>query len=222
MLMYRLKSFLMALPLVFLLTGCPDDGDHGGGGGAEGSSGTIVYLADQNTIGVFELYLASSGAKLNPSLPAGRSVTSFALTPDKTAVVYMADQTTDDIFELYRVNIATPGVSVKLNGTVIPVGGDVSSFAITPDGTSVVYLADQSIDQVFELFQVLFSTPQASVRLNPIFPPSRTVTQFTVTPDNVRVVYIADQDTDNVNELYQVALFNPPSNNTKLNSPLVP
>ena len=54
-----------ALPLVFILTGCPS-GDGGGGGGGEAGGSAIVYLADQTTDGVFELFLASSGAKLNP------------------------------------------------------------------------------------------------------------------------------------------------------------
>jgi hypothetical protein len=197
---------------------------NSGGGGTSGNfflsgSGTVVYLADQNAVGVFELFLASSGTKLTPPLTPGGNVISFALTPDKTAVVYIADQTTNDVFELYQVNIATPGVSVKLNGTLVS-GGDVSSFAITPDGTSVVYLADQRIDQVFEVFQVLFASPQASVRLNPTLTAGGTITQFAVTLDSTKVVYIADQDTLNVNELYQVTFSNP-LNSTKLNATLV-
>jgi len=201
------------------LTGCPGGGDGTGTGATEASSGNVVYLADQNTVGVFELFLTSSGVKLNPPLVSGGNVISFALTPDKNSVVYIADQTTDEVFELYQVNIATPGVSVKLNGTLIP-QGDVTNFAITLDGTSVVYLADQRLDQVFEVFRVLFATPQASTLLNPALAAGRTVTQFAVTPDSTKVVYIANQDTVNVNELFQVA-FVLPQNSTKLNALLV-
>jgi hypothetical protein len=178
-----------------------------------------VYLADQTTDGVFELFLVSSGAKLSGPM-AGSGVTSFALTPDKSAVVYIADQTTAGVFELYQVAISTPGVSVKLNGA-LTAGGDVTSFDVTPDGTSVVYRADQRFDQVFEVFRVLFTTPQASTLLNPafLFGSGKSVTQFAVTPDSSKVVYIANQDTNNVNELYQVAFVNPQSS-TKLNVPL--
>jgi hypothetical protein len=58
-----------------------------------------VYLADQDIAGVFELYLEGSGTKLNPALAVGRTITSFALTPDAAAVVYIADQDQDDVFE---------------------------------------------------------------------------------------------------------------------------
>ena len=204
------------------LTGCPGGGD-GSGTVNEASSGNIVYLANQSTVGVFELFLTSSGVKLNgPVVSGGSGVTSFALTPDKTSVVYIADEKTAGVFELFQVNIATPGVSVKLNGTLVS-GGDVTSFAVTPDGTSVVYLADQRFDQVFEVFRVLFATPQASTLLNPAFlnGSGKSVTQFAVTPDSTKVVYIANQDTVSIVELFQVTFSNP-QNSTKLNnSPMV-
>src|SRR5262245_43395383 len=202
-----------------LLTGCPGGGD-GNGTPMEASSGAVVYLADQNTNGVFELFLASTGTKLNgPIVAGGSGVTSFALTPDKSAVVYIADQTNAGVFELFQVNIATPGLSVKLSGTLTP-GGDVASFAVTPDGTSVVYRANQRNAALFEVFRVLFATPQASTQLNPTFPVgSGGVTKFAVTPDSTKVVYIADQVTTNVNELFQVAFINP-LNATQLNVPL--
>lgn len=213
------KIFWLALPIVFLLTGCPSDGGNGGGGGAEGGGSAIVYLADQTTPGVFELFLVSSGAKLNPPLQSNRTVTNFSLTPDKTAVVYIADQNNDNVFELFLVNLATPGNSVKLNGVLQP-NGDVVSFAITPDGTSVVYLADQTIDPGNELFQVFFAnTGSGGIRLTPTFATGGTVSQFAVTPDSTRVVYLADADTLNVKELYQVAFLNP-RNPAKLNTPL--
>jgi hypothetical protein len=219
-----INKLLLLLTVIAALsmTGCPGDDDGTTSNGSLAASGAVVYLADQNTDGVFELFLASSGAKLNGPLVAGGSVTSFALTPDKSAVVYIADETTNEVFELYQVNIATPGVSVKLNATLVP-QGDVTGFAITPDGLSVVYLADQQFDEVFELFRVLFSTPRASTLLNPALPngSGKSVKQFAVTPDSTKVVYIADQDTLNVNELYQVT-FTAPLVSTKLNVALIP
>jgi WD40-like Beta Propeller Repeat len=213
-------SLLLLGVAALFVTGC-----NGGGTSSIGSlasSGSVVYLADQNTDGVFELFLASSGAKLNGPLVPGGNVVSFALTPDKSAVVYIADQQTDEVFELWQVNIATPGVSVKLNGTLV-LQGDVTSFAITPDGTSVVYRADQRFDEMFEVFRVLFATPQASTVLNPPFlnGSGKRVTQFAVTPDSTKVVYIANQDSVNIDELYQAAFLNPQIP-TKLNVTLVP
>jgi len=212
------KLSLMVIAAVALfLTGCNGGGTSSGGSLA--SSRNLVYLADQTTDEVFELFLASSGAKLNgPIVSGGRGVVSFALTPDKSAVVYIADEKTAGVFELFQVNIATPGASVKLNGTITTVGGDVTEFSITPDGTSVVYRADQRFDEIFELFRVLFASPQASTLLNPAFPngSGRSVKKFAVTADSARVVYIANQDAVNIDELYQVAFSNP-QNPTKLN-----
>jgi hypothetical protein len=54
-----------------------------------------VYLEDQDTDGVFELYSVFLGGgspvRLNPILPSGRSVTSFQISPDSSRVVYRAD-----------------------------------------------------------------------------------------------------------------------------------
>ena len=63
-----------------------------------------VYLADQETDGVNELYSVLLGGgspvRLNPLLPFGRNVTSFQISPDSSRVVYRADQDTDEVFEL--------------------------------------------------------------------------------------------------------------------------
>src|SRR5688572_11745968 len=60
-----------------------------------------IYLADQDTDGVVELYSApaaggSPPVKLNPPLPAGRSVLDFRISPDSQRVVYRADQGADE------------------------------------------------------------------------------------------------------------------------------
>src|SRR6185312_11629256 len=137
------KSLLLLIVIAALsLTGCPSGDNGGSSGGSLASSGSVVYLADQNTDGVFELFLASSGAKLNGPLVTGGNVVSFALTPDKSAVVYIADQTTDQVFELFRVLFATPQASTLLN-PAFPAGRAVAQFALTPDSTKVVYIADQ-------------------------------------------------------------------------------
>src|SRR4030095_5480920 len=158
--MDKKPSLLLIAVAALFLTGCPSD--NGNAPPPTSSSGTVVYLADQDIVGVFELFLAGSGTKLNPALPAGRTVQSFALTPDATAVVYIADQDQNDVFELYRVNFASPGASTKLNSPLalcgLAVCGDVTAFAITPDNSAVVYIADQTADDVFELFRTVLTS----------------------------------------------------------------
>jgi hypothetical protein len=213
-----LASFLTAVCL--LLAGCSSS-DNGTSVTPTSGSGTVVYLADQDNIGVFELFLATSGTKLNPALPAGRTVTSFALTPDATAVIYIADQDLDDVFELYRVNLANPGVSTKLNPAfLVGSGKDVVEFAVTPDNTSVVYIADQDFNEVFELFRTVFFGG-GNTKLNPAYAPGQNVETFVILPNSTGVIYRANQNTVTVNELYRVLFATAPSTDRLVSPPLV-
>lgn len=148
-----------------------DGGNSNSSSPSAASTERIVYLADQDINDVSELYLVGSSIKLNPPLSQGKNVLDFQITPDKTAVVYRADQDTNDVFELYRVEFAHPGVSTKLN-RLLPTGGDVSLFyEITADSSSVVYVADQTTNDVYELYRVPFVTPGVSTKLNgPLVP----------------------------------------------------
>ena len=106
-----------------------------------------VYLADQDTDGVNELYSVLLGGgspiRLNPLLPFGRNVISFQISPDSSRVVYRADQETDTVFELYSVPLGGPAAAgIKLNGALVA-GGNVNYFQISPDSSRVVYRADQ-------------------------------------------------------------------------------
>jgi|CXWL01.1.fsa_nt_gi hypothetical protein len=219
--MKSIASLLSIIALGFGLLGCPGSGGGGGGGGTEGSgmsgSGTVVYLADQDSNGVFELYLATSGTKLNPSLVFGRTVTSFALTPDASAVIYIADQDQDNVFELYSVSVATPGVSTKLN-PVLVFGQNVVEFAVTPDNSAVVYLADQTIDDTFELYWTILASGVNS-RLNPAYTAGKDVDAFVILPNSSGVIYRADQNTDDVRELYRVLFATAPITTDRLVAP---
>ena len=213
-------SFLLVAVTVLFLTSCVDD--NGSGGNVAPTSGTVVYLADQDIVGVFELFLAGSGTKLNPALPAGRTVQSFALTPDATAVVYIADQDQNDVFELYRVNLASPGSSTKLNGQLalcgLAVCGDVTQFAVTPDNSAVVYIADQTADDVFELFRTVL-TSLANSKLNPNFAAGQNVDAFAVLPNSTGVIYRANQNTPGAKELYRVLFASPQTTDRLITSP---
>ena len=115
-----LSIFSLSIAVVACSGG--ESGSNNGSSPSAAGTERIVYLADQDIDEVFELYLAGSSIKLNPSLSPGKNVLDFQITPDKTAVVYRADQDTNDVFELYRVAFATPGVSAKLNSS-LPAGG---------------------------------------------------------------------------------------------------
>ncbi len=182
----------------------------------------IVYLADQDTDQVFELYSVSlnggSPTRLNPLLPLGKEVLGFLICPDSSRVVYRADQDTNNVYELYSVPIGGPAASgIKLNG-VLTEGGAIGSYQISSDSSRVVYTADQQTDQVYELYSVPIGGPTASgIKLNYVLTAGRSVYSFQISSDSSRVVYTADQQTDQVYELYSVPIGGPAEAGIKIN-----
>ena len=135
----------------------------------------VVYLADQEIVGRFELYrVAITGGatlKLNGVLASGGKVQEFRISPDSGSVVYQADQDTATVSELYRVAMAGGGTT-KLNGVLVP-GGDVQqAFRSARTASRVVYRADQDIDDVKELYSVPL-TGGTPIKLNTALQPSR-------------------------------------------------
>lgn len=192
----------------------------------------VAYCADQDTDDILELYLVDItvpgvSQKLNGPLVANGEVSaqSYRFSPDSSFVVYRADQDTDGVFELYRVDVTTPGNTEKINGP-LTAGGDIPSsnltpaFRISPDSTTVTYIADQDIQDRLELYAVDLSTPGASQKLNPPVQ-SFGVAQIDMTADGTQVVYHALQDSATIPELYRVALASP-GTSTKINAPLPP
>ena len=168
----------------------------------------VVYRADQTTNEVYELFSASITAglpvKLNGTLAAGGDVLEFHLSPDGDRVVYLADQTTDNVDELYSVPATGGTTPVKLNGTLVSGGNVWSTPQISPDGSRVVYLADQDTNGIWEIYSVPITGGIAPVKLNGTLAVGRAVCNFHISPDGNRVVYLAYQHTNDVTELYSV------------------
>lgn len=220
----RMIAGFSGLVLGAWLAAC--SGDNGGvppettGGGGETTPATrLVYLADQEIDGVYEIYEAGSGIKLNPSLSAGRQVfDDYQILPDRSGVVYRAVQDNDNLTNLYLAKFDEPGVSIKLNPSLTG-AQDVIGFSFVPDGSGVVYRADQQTDDVFELYWVRFSNPGTSTKLNGPLVAGGDVSMFVALPDSTGVVYVADQNIDQKDELFLVSFTAQPTSQ-KLNSPL--
>jgi len=75
---------------------------------------------------------------------------------------------------------AAGGGSVQLNSPLLPTNGNVTSLAVTPDGLSVVYLADQQLEDVLELYWTSFSSPGSSTKQNSLLVAGEDVANFTV------------------------------------------
>lgn len=170
----------------------------------------VLYLADQDINSVFELYsVPSSGGvpptKLNVPLGPGHSVSANGLqfSPDGSRILYHADQDVDEIFEIYSVP-SGGGAPVKLNGPLVA-GGDVSDKGLqfSPDGSRILYLANQVTNSVDELF-IVPSSGGTPVKINGALANGGDVTDVGLqfSPDGSRVLYRADQDTDDAFEIY--------------------
>jgi len=188
---------------------------------------TVVYLADQDTDGVIELYSvpidgSEVATRLNPYLDEGESVSGgFQISLDSSTVVYIAQQDTVGVVELYSVPIGG-GTAIKLNPVLATGGGVSGGFQISLDSSTVVYLADQDTFAVFELYSVLIDGSVAATKLNPNLVPDENVTDFKISPYDSRVVYVADQDIDEVFEIYSVPIGGPATAATKLNPDMIP
>ena len=76
-------------------------------------SSRVLYQADQDNLGVYELYSVpirgpAEGVKLNDTLIAGGRIYGWEISPDSSRVVYKADQETVGAFELFSVPIGGP------------------------------------------------------------------------------------------------------------------
>ena len=122
--------------------------------------GRVLYLADQDTDDIVELFsvspLGGPSIKLNSALVANGDVRSDGLqfSPDGNFVLYSADQDTNEVVEIYRV-ATTGGTPLKLN-TPLASGRSVTpgSQRFSPNGSRVLYRADQNADDVYEIFSV--------------------------------------------------------------------
>ena len=182
----------------------------------------VVFLATLAIPSVTELFSApvSGGAaiQLSTPLPVGHHVSDLRVSPDGSTVVYTADETVIGGDELFSVSVAG-GSPTKLS-TALVAGGSVSSGAVvfSLGGSRVVYLADQFVDDVFELFSVPIGGG-APIRLSPPLPPGGDVNAVatTIAAGN-RVVYSADHDADGVLDVFSVPVLGGAS--TRLNAPL--
>ncbi len=191
-------------------------------------SSRVVYLADQDTDQVFELYSvplggpAAAGVKINRALVARGDVYTFEISPDSSRVVYLASQETATVGELYSVPLGGPAAAgIKLNRALVT-GGDVYTFEISQDSSRVVYLASQETATVGELYSVPLGGPAAAgIKVTGALVAGRTVYDYKISPDSSRVVYNANQETATVVELYSVPLGGPAAAGVKLNRALV-
>ena len=129
-------------------------------------------------------------------------------TPSTNFVVFMADKDTDGTVELYKYSLATGFATTdtvsKVNG-ILGGGGNVTSFAISPNRQYIAYVADQDVDNDFELYVVDSGLTAAPVKVSGTLIATGDVSDNPVwAPDNSRIAFRADDTTDEVFRLHTV------------------
>ena len=119
----------------------------------------VVYHASQEFAGMQELYSvpiagpASQSVEINGLLIPEGDVFDYTISPDSSRVAYTADQDTDSVYELYSTPITGPSTEAsKLSGPGMSGAVLDYVFLFAPDSSRVVYIADQEISSVYELY----------------------------------------------------------------------
>lgn len=179
----------------------------------------VVYTADANILDkpeIFSVPVAGGPVStINDPLLIDQGIFGdFVISPDSSTVVYHGDQETSGVFEVFAAPI-TGGGSTKLNDPIVS-GGEVvyDTIRISPDGTRVVYAADQDTDNTLELYSVPIGGGTVT-KLNTPLVAGRDVSQFDImiSPDSSYVVYRSDAVTDQIFEIFSVPITGGTSTN---------
>ncbi len=177
---------------------------------ASPDSSTVVYIADQDTDNVFELYSVALAdgevTKLSDALVEGGDLVHFEISPDSSTVVYVADQDTDSVYELYSVPIHG-GIPTRIHAPLHLFGTEgVQDLRISPDGSMVFFTADfDPSAETYALYRVPITGGVTSQVAGPLSV-GREFDDFMISPDGSVVVYLADEDIENYPELYRVSI----------------
>ncbi len=184
----------------------------------------VAYGQDYSGPDLFFVDLANPGqtTQLNSTLPQGGYVdrARLSFTPNNRSVVYLADQDVQFRRELYVVDLDNPGQPRKLNGA-LPNDGNVDSlhpFLVTPNGTGVVYRADQDKRGLPELYLADLSHPGNTTKINPTLVSNGQTWRFAFIKTGTALVYGATIGAQG-RELY-LTEFNSPGTAVKLSAPL--
>ncbi len=181
-------------------------------------SSRVVYIADQETVDIQELYsnsiLAGDPHKLNAALPEDAYVYSFKFTPNSGGVLFdilnNVSAAGSRYYEIYSnyVNPEPPDFDdgpYLLNDPLPDNAFGTGEYSSTLNSLGVIYTADQDTARTTEVYSVsILGSPGANTKLNTPLPSGGAVFDFLVMPTPGWVIYRARQDTYNL-ELYLVA-----------------
>jgi Tol biopolymer transport system component len=177
-------------------------------------SSRIAYVADQNSLGVFELFTSTPDGTENdivsnlpdpdPLTNPDPDVKNFEWEPNSRLIAYIADQDTDEVFELYVSPSDSNTPNVKVSGTALdgngikelePVPSGEYAFAWAPNSSRLAFLADQLIDAIDE-FELYTNLPDGTnnLRVSGLQGNSSQVQDFAWAPNSSLIAYRANQN----------------------------
>jgi hypothetical protein len=186
----------------------------------EPESSLIAYVADQDTLGKFELYVSptdgnSPNYKVSGSSMAGDGIKedpvgsgryAFAWAFDSSRIAYIADQDLSDRFELYTSRPDGAG-NLTISGP-LGIGQDVAQFKWAPDSQQIAYTANQVNVHYIDLFSASPDVNYSSQLNSTGLSAGREVSSFKWAPDSSRIAFLADKDFLGIFLLYSVQPVN--------------
>lgn len=182
-----------------------ESGPSGIGSVTPGFLPVAVFIADKNTPGVPELFVADEAGttivNLSGSLVPGGQVhrSPAPFSPDGSRVAFIAEKETVGVRELYVVS-ATGGTASKVS-LPLGAGGNVLEFKWSSDGSKLGYTATTS-GGVLELFVARSDGSGTLKASGPMASGGVGVSQFAWAPDGSRIAYSATQNSSSALEVY--------------------
>jgi hypothetical protein len=163
----------------------------------------VLYLADQNTDEVVELYLAitiggpiAPGVRAMAPLAANQDVTDLRSDPTRPRLLIRSDLTADDQYELFQLSVGAvfPFVPERVNAPVTAPGGDVALFDFSSDGDRAAFSGTLEVIDRDDLWvaDISGTIPGAAVRATPAN--SGSIASFRFAPDSRRIALLTEMD----------------------------
>jgi len=169
----------------------------------------VVYLADAEIVGDFNLYVAPIDGSAAPEKLTefdNQGVEhGFLLSPDgQTAVFRALAPNTQSTYSrmVHSVPLDGGGPPVVLNGPFAH-GATAGAIEISPDSAWVVYIADPDGSDRYELFSAPVDGSFAPIELQSVSAFNTDVTEHRISPDSKRVIYVLAQPDD---QLYTIPI----------------
>jgi hypothetical protein len=145
----------------------------------------VVYVADEEKAGVYELYsrkIDGSGSpiKLSGSMPETGDVQGLRISPDSRRVIYVADQTRTKCWKYIAARLMALHTSAQFFASG---GRNVGRFEIAPNGSCDIWR--MGIRRGIRPLQPASRWWGAAVKPNEEIPSEGFISSFSISPDEV-------------------------------------